>query len=251
MILYQYLILSEVSTHLPILPLPSKNGNRRVLYQLGCLHSRKGGKRPFGDKSEEYLNPCFAYTLTNDDTGITGVLQTISSSSSSSNGVKNDGGIDRRSSSILSFSSSLTNYSIGNDLTSADPYISATRDCHHAQGKICSYTQPCTPCEISRRTEFSNSKHEWTRCQTCSHTNNYGECYFIEGVGPYCWKNSYSWEVVPCRKCCTDGYPTFDDDGICYWLQFCWDSFRKIILQQQKKIGLRCWTDVERRKWLG
>ena len=103
-----------------------------------------------------------------------------------------------------------------------EPYISAARDCHQAQRKHCSLSQPCTPCELSRRDEFHNSdssRHDdgWSRCQACSVRNGNGDCNFVVGVGPYCWKNAERLEVVPCETCCTERYVAmFDAEGACY-----------------------------------
>ena len=143
---------------------------------MECLYSNKGGKRPFGDTSDEYRNPCYNSSL----------------------------GYEHR---------------VNEEI---EPYISAARDCHQAQRKHCSLSQPCTPCELSRRDEFhssDSSRHDadgWSRCQACSVRNGYGDCNFVAGVGPYCWKNEERLEVVPCETCCTENVAMFDAEGACY-----------------------------------
>ena len=97
--------------------------------------------------------------------------------------------------------------------TKHEQFISPTRDCHTNQRSTCSLSEPCTPCEISRRDEFPST---WSRCQSCSIRNNFGDCNFRDGVGPYCWKNGDLVEVIPCEICCTDNTPMFDKDGVCY-----------------------------------
>lgn len=198
MIIYQYHLLSKVSTHYKISPkliTAKKPHSSGGIYRWKCLQSRKGGKRPWGDTSDAYRNPCHLNSI--------------------SNNTKNDISNEYYPSSPC-VSSSFTSSKSNNETPSTDPFIPATRDCPHAQLDLCSFTHPCTPCELSRGLEFRNSRqHVWSRCQTCSAANSFGECDFIDGIGPYCWKSSFSWDVVPCVKCCTDGTPMFDK-GVCY-----------------------------------
>ena len=187
-IIYLLHLLSEAS-----ISVGTNRRSNKSIHRLECLSSIKGGKRPFGDTSEEYRNPCF--NITNDDVG------------------------DLLSQSLTLCASTKTN---DNDNTiEIEPYISAARDCHQAQRMHCSLVQPCTPCELSRRDEFhssDSSRHDdgWSRCQACSVRNGYGDCNFVAGVGPYCWKNAERLEAVPCETCCTENVAMFDAEGVCY-----------------------------------
>jgi hypothetical protein len=172
--------------------------------RLDCLYSNKGGKRPLVSTSDEFRNPCFV-TDSNAAANVRGVTEEIVTLA----GIHEYGDYQP-----LSFCSSRVGSSKNNSIH--EPFISPARDCQFGQHGTCSLDEPCTPCEISRFSEFHNSPHGWSRCQSCSLANKYGKCYFVEGVGPYCWKDSYSRDVVPCRKCCTDSIPVFDDEGVCY-----------------------------------
>lgn len=183
-IFYLLALLLEASMRIP-------SGNGTNLHRWECVRGRKGGKRPFGDTSDDFRNPCYNH------------------STAETNGTDNKTSVD----STNEFASTSNT---GGDGGAIEPYISAFRDCQRAQSNQCSHEQPCTPCELLRREEFHNSAHGWTRCQACSTRNNHGECDFIAGVGPYCLKNAGSQEVVPCRTCCTEGVPMLDRDGVCY-----------------------------------
>ena len=176
-IIYLLFLLSETATRLPI--------GKRIL-RWECLNSSKGGKRPYGDTGEDFLNPC--YNRTNETSSA-------------------DAG-------TFPFASLCSTSDTDGDISKSE-YIPATRDCQHAQTSLCALENPCTPCELSRRDEFHNSERGWDRCQACSLRNNHGECNFKDGVGPYCWKDAESWEVVPCKICCTEGTPV-QADGVCY-----------------------------------
>lgn len=164
------------------------SSSSKTLLRWDCLRSDKGGKRPVGIESEEYKHPCYneieatAIEIEVDD-------QTPSPSSPMS---------------LCSFTATNTKY---------EQFISATRDCSNAKRATCSLSEPCTPCDISRRDEFLST---WSRCQSCSIQNNFGDCNFQAGKGPYCWKNGDLLEVIPCEICCTDNKPMFDRDGVCY-----------------------------------
>lgn len=186
-ILYRYQFISEI--------LMSFSGGASI-YRLDCLESNKGGKRPLGSTSEEFKNPCFFDKIN----------KTINGTEST------------KTSSLSSMSTSI-DYSIcriSKNQSAVEPYISAARDCSRSQQNICTPTEPCTPCEISRFHEFHNSALGWSRCQTCALSNGYGECNFRNGIGPYCWKDASSRMIVPCKKCCTDQVPMFDNAGKCY-----------------------------------
>lgn len=203
MAIYQFHLLSQASTRVPIIGGSDKN----VYYRRECLYSRKGGKRPYGDTSSEYRNPCYNRTITAESI-INGTDVELLS------GQTVAGHYGYGTSSLCSSSAKS-----GDDDTATlaiEPYVPASRDCNRAQTSVCTLDQPCTPCELSRRDEFHHSSHGWARCQMCSIRNNYGECGFVDGVGPYCWRNGESWEVVPCGKCCTEGLPKLDGNGRCY-----------------------------------
>ena len=81
-----------------------------------------------------------------------------------------------------------------------------------ARKASCTKAKPCTPCEIDHMIPFGD---RWTRCQSCS-ADVSEKCNFVPEVGPYCFKSVTSREVGPCKKCCTDGAPVFDDEGVCH-----------------------------------
>lgn len=193
-ILYQCHLIVEIST----------NFRGASLYRLDCLHSNKGGKRPLGATSNEYWNPCY-------------IAETNTSTSSTSNGtdLTDETGIESNSIYVPTTYSMCPSSKISTD-SSVYPFISEARDCHRGQRSVCSISQPCTPCEISRFSEFHNSSRGWTRCQTCGLSNKHGACNFKDGVGPYCWMDATSFEVIPCQRCCTDGMAIFDEKGICH-----------------------------------
>ena len=109
----------------------------------------------------------------------------------------------------------------------------AERDCQSGKKSRCSLSEPCTPCELERKSEF---KERWSRCAQCS-TSNTGkvsrktkpptpsnawthpasppQCGFVPDEGPYCFKSATSREVVPCTKCCTEPTLFFDEEGNC------------------------------------
>ena len=196
-IIYLLHLLSETSIRVG-----TNRRSNKSIHRLECLYSNKGGKRPFGDTSEKYRNPCYNITdskteSNNDDAGYLSSLDSLTLCPSTK--------------------------ANGNDNTmEIEPYISAARDCHQAQRRHCSLSQPCTPCELSRRDEFlhssDSSRHDdgWSRCQACSVRNKNGDCNFVAGVGPYCWKNAERLEVVPCETCCTENLAMYDAEGACY-----------------------------------
>jgi len=220
MIIYQYHLLSKISIHHPTTPEPSTNSKAKYiqgLYLHQCLHSAKGGKRPWGDTSNHYRNPCHEQSIfghnsnnNNADGCSNETIHGINCNKPSNSSINHGGPLHYS----LSYPCQMKTSGMLDSL-SADPFISAFRDCHQARPPTCSYTNPCTPCEMSRREEFQESMHGWSRCRACSLANNEGECNFIEGVGPYCWKDALEWEVVPCKKCCTKGGPIIDENGVC------------------------------------
>ena len=163
------------------------SSSSKTLLRWDCLRSDKGGKRPFGIESNEYKHPCY-----NETAAVVAEIENDYLSPSSPR-------------SFCSSTAAAAKY---------EKYISATRDCQGAKRSTCSLSEPCTPCEISRRNEFSST---WSRCQSCSIRNNFGDCNFRDGVGPYCWKNGDMLEVIPCEICCTDNMPMIDEEGACYW----------------------------------
>lgn len=165
--------------------------SNKSIHRLECLYSNKGGKRPLNEMSDEYRNPCFNSTdeiKSNNDIGDLSSLDSLTLCPSTK--------------------------ANKDDIMGIEPYISAARDCHQAQLRLCSSSQPCTPCELSRRDEFNSDG--WSRCQACSVHNGNGDCNFVAGVGPYCWKNGERLEVVPCETCCTENVAMFDAEGACY-----------------------------------
>ena len=166
--------------------------------RLDCLYSRKGGKRPMGDVGDVYRNPCYSPAAATNSSFLN-----ITAAAEDNNTVT----IRSRSGDI---STSMCDPSNTNE-----PYISAARDCQNSQRGQCSVLSPCTPCEISRFKEFHNSQHGWSRCQSCDKANSV-PCSFVDGVGPYCWKDAVSRDIVPCKKCCTDADRVYDDNGVCH-----------------------------------
>ena len=205
-IVYLLHLLSETSIRVG-----TNRRSNKSIHQLECLYSNKGGKRPFGDTSDEYRNPCYNIT------------DSMTESNNDSKTEINDDDVGRLSSSLDSLTLCPFTKANNNDNTmEIEPYISAARDCHQAQRRHCSLSQPCTPCELSRRDEFlhssDSSRHDdgWSRCQACSVRNGYGDCNFVAGVGPYCWKNAERLDVVPCKTCCTENLAMYDAEGACY-----------------------------------
>ena len=172
------------------------------IHRLECLYSDKGGKRPLGSTTKEYINPCFNSSAVN----ITDVIEIEDINTTNMHGFH-----DFSASMCPSQRLKTTTNNMGQG-----PFISVTRDCQKAQREECSISEPCTPCETSRFNEFHSSSKRWSRCRSCAPSNGYGDCSFVDGVGPYCWKDAISLDVVPCKICCSDGKAVFDEDGICY-----------------------------------
>jgi hypothetical protein len=178
-IVCQFYLLSEAS----IARMVGEVRRVEALYRFDCLRSRKGGKRPFGDTSEDYRHPCYD----------------LAEAKNVINGTKSH---ETSDSTLCSASTAIES-----------PYIPATRDCHMGQSNRCTLAQPCVPCEISRRNEFRTL---WSRCQACSVQNDHGRCNFKDGVGPYCWADADGLDAVPCQRCCTENVAMYDKDGVCY-----------------------------------
>mmetsp|Transcript_4025 Transcript_4025/g.5895 ORF Transcript_4025/g.5895 Transcript_4025/m.5895 type:complete len:183 (-) Transcript_4025:90-638(-) len=176
-LILEYYFLSVASTKLPS-HLHSSSGTNNQWHRWGCLKSDKGGKRQWGDVSESSTNPCFFQNNS--------VRWTI----------QQDG---------------TDNGTFLNDIQ-VQQYLNPTRDCGNAQGGRCTQNEPCTPCQLSKRIEFGD---RWARCQSCS-TKYMGDCNFVHGVGPYCYKSATSRDVIPCKKCCTEPIPMFEKNGTCY-----------------------------------
>ncbi len=173
-------------------PVDFDDNRSKPAHRFDCLNSEKGGKRARGDESTKAKNPCFAHMNSTcklaDDTIIL-----INSTNATVQCIADESAENKFNGEVI------------------ERYLSDSRDCGSARGDECSMSQPCTPCELSRAEEFGD---RWTRCTTCS-SRNRGNCRFVEGVGPYCYKGAYTREVVPCRSCCTDGDTAFDFEGVC------------------------------------
>ena len=81
-IVYLLHLLSEAS-----ISVGTNRRSNKSIHWLECLYSNKGGKRPFGDTSDEYRNPCFNITdnkteSNNDDFGHLSPLDSLTLCSS-------------------------------------------------------------------------------------------------------------------------------------------------------------------------
>lgn len=153
------------------------------IYRYDCHDSRKGGKIAKNERLED-RNPCFCELGTCMSNGIE-----VPASDCPLDGTCTD--------------------AEGNSIPAKLPsrYQTYKRDCDSGRGSECTRKQPCTPCELERLLEFPGA----TYCAMCSVLNT-GDCHFKPGVGPYCWKNSHSRRIEPCRRCCTESLPVFHNN---------------------------------------
>jgi hypothetical protein len=77
------------------------------------------------------------------------------------------------------------------------------RDCNRMQGEYCTPAEPCAPCEVETLLKFPGVWGESWRCRKCSSSYT-GDCNFVEHIGPYCKKDPFSREIVPCKRCCSE-----------------------------------------------
>jgi hypothetical protein len=82
-------------------------------------------------------------------------------------------------------------------------YENMKRDCDRMQGEYCTPAEPCTPCEMETLMKFPGVWGEKFRCQKCSATNT-GDCDFVDNIGPYCKRDPFGREIVPCKRCCSE-----------------------------------------------
>lgn len=85
----------------------------------------------------------------------------------------------------------------------------SSRDCRWFEGELCTRDEPCTPCDLDRS------------CRTCTSDGSNANCFFTEGLGPYCKfpvadarnvpgvgeiddRTGLRVEILPCTKCCTE-----------------------------------------------
>merc|ERR1711879_1080708 len=123
---------------------------------MGCMKSSKGGKRGRHDTRPNAINPCFCHPQAK--CIINGVVQNSSA----------DCPVDGSASCIEDRL----------NLRSEVPiFLEHRRDCSSGQRAACTYSEPCTPCELDRLAEF-----DAPRCLTCSLYKS-KECNFVEGVG--------------------------------------------------------------------
>ena len=187
-VIYQYWELSNAAVTLPF-------KFKEDMYRWECLHSIKGGKRPYGDTTKEiYKNPCFY--------------------------VDRNVNCSKNNESIIDLDNSLNNNTtcdINNYVSSSELFIDDKRDCEYSKKASCTKNAPCVPCELKHRHDFGN---RWKRCKSCVNfeekQNKKKSCNFIKGIGPYCYKSATSRDVMPCVKCCTEPYPDLSTDGKCY-----------------------------------
>lgn len=151
------------------------------LFGWDCLYSQKGGKVRY---DSSHPNPCYCEY--------------------------DDKTVGRLSGTFAIQNKANPNLACNNDIN-AFQFLDGTRDCSHSRGPVCSQSDPCMPCELSKALDFGD---KWSRCRSCLHPDE-KQCHFVHGIGPYCYKSSTSKEIVPCAECCTDIEPYFDDNGIC------------------------------------
>jgi len=167
-----------------------------------CLNSNKGGKVQSGNTAKHSVNPCFCHanaTCTLSDGSKFNVSDPAAihfNTYNSSEVCVDDAGA----------TCEFQGLAVERFLEDAP-----NRDCDSARGDRCSLSQPCTPCEYSAKSEFGA---RWSRCATCTAEHN-GDCNFVPGVGPYCYKGVDTREVVPCVTCCTEKFLEFDAQGVC------------------------------------
>jgi hypothetical protein len=77
------------------------------------------------------------------------------------------------------------------------------RDCNRMQGEHCTPAEPCAPCEMETLMKFPGVWGEQFRCRRCSSSYT-GDCNFVENIGPYCKKDPFSRDIVPCTRCCSE-----------------------------------------------
>ncbi|GMI45805.1 hypothetical protein TrCOL_g10949 [Triparma columacea] len=179
-------------------------------YRWDCLRSDKGGKVALGDVSDHMVNPCFAHKNT---TCTLSTGKVYLGSGSGMGGVYNVSQVLGLN--VTSTEACVADTGAKSDFKGKDiPRFledMAERDCQSGKKSRCSLSEPCTPCELERKSEF---KERWSRCAQCS-TSNTGKCGFVPDEGPYCFKSATSREVVPCTKCCTEPTLFFDEEGNC------------------------------------
>lgn len=183
--MYHLLVLT---LYFPINPYIFKN----PLYRKDCLSSTKGGKRPNSSFQHFDLNPCFCHNSSRCVSTKTGALL------SSDDTCPVDGTAVCRA--VTASSSSPREIPM---------YLDYRRDCSRGEGRVCSLSQPCVPCDREHLPHWGSG-----RCRSCS-SDFEGDCKYIPGVGPYCWEHPGSKTIVPCKKCCTDKDALFVN-GTCY-----------------------------------
>ena len=165
-----------------------------LLHRDDCIGSNKGGKRVGNSTSYEDINPCYCV-------GTNAECYTVISNSD--------------------ITYDLSTESCPNDGTAKckqgptredriHRWVPSLRDCRGGQLSQCTQDQPCTPCERDKLSTFKEG-----RCRTCS-TENTGTCNFVPGIGPYCLISPDSKAIEPCKQCCTEPEPFFDDNGYCW-----------------------------------
>ncbi len=75
--------------------------------------------------------------------------------------------------------------------------IGSWRDCADGQGSECTRAEPCTPCSAGGCVPC-----EADAAAYAAGTARTGQCYFLEGVGPYC-RDPATGDVAPCTTCCS------------------------------------------------
>ncbi|GMH72951.1 hypothetical protein TrRE_jg9278 [Triparma retinervis] len=179
-------------------------------YRFDCLRSDKGGKVAMGDGSDHMVNPCFAHVNSTCVLSSGRVHLGAGMGMTSSYNVTELEGLNATSTeACVNDPASKSSYN-GADIPRFLENMSE-RDCGGGLQSRCSLSQPCTPCEISRKGEFGA---RWSRCAMCS-TSNLGKCSFVPEEGPYCYESATSRKVVPCTKCCTEPTLFFDGEGNC------------------------------------
>jgi len=158
------------------------------LHREDCLYSTKGGKRSMFTSTDYTANPCFCHA--------NAVCTMIGSGDvvTPSTDCPTDG------TAVCTFDGEVI-----------EPDVSFKRNCRGGQADLCTVDQPCYPCDWDTLEDWGSD----ARCNSCT-TDNTGDCNFIPYVGPYCYKEKGSKDVVPCTKCCTDITAKFDTNNKCY-----------------------------------
>ena len=111
-----------------------------------CYYSDKGGKFGYGETRPHALNPCWCAANINASCLVNGLVY---------NGTCPTDGTAK----------CFGNYDT--DKYKIELYLNPYRDCYEGQGRKCTKSQPCTPCDLESLAKWDGDERQ-TRCTTCS-----------------------------------------------------------------------------------